>query len=57
MVNEAARILARRERRVYRVRKSANAYVVVLSGKEKENLGGSWGRLVCRSGLAILNRV
>lgn len=57
MVNEAARILARRERRVYRVRKSANAYVVVLSGKEKEKLGGSWGRLVCRSGLAILNRV
>lgn len=57
MVNEAARILARRERRVYRVRKSANAYVVVLSGKEKEKLGGSWGRLVCRSGLAVLNRV
>lgn len=57
MVNETARMLARRERRVYRVRKSANASVVVLGGKEKQKLGGSWGRLVCRSGLAILNRV
>lgn len=53
MVNETARMLARRERRVYRVRKSANASVVVLGGKEKQKLGGSWGRLVCRSGLAI----
>lgn len=54
MVSEAARILVSRERRVvYRVRKLANAYVVVLSGMEKVRRGGSWGRLVCRSGVAI----
>lgn len=58
MVNTAARILAAGSiASTGQDRWRTNTYPTVLSGMETTEPGGSWRRLVCSSGVAILNRV